>query len=229
MQPAATGFTPGTSAHNGAPPSGQGVFYGYSDILIRNQLTETSGGESAAGANAADLELADAVRLRDRKAIAEFVRCYADSIYGYIAARLSPNRADADDLTQDVFLAAWRGIGGYNGGSPLRAWLLGIARHKVEDYYRARLRVADFEEAGEIASADIEIGAALDGERLRNRTIATLARLREEYRILLQWRYWEQKPTSDIARELGRTDKSVERMLARAREQFRKEWGQDRE
>ncbi len=206
-----------------------GVFYICGDILIRNQLTGTSGGETAASANTADLELAAAVRLRDRKAMAEFVRCYADVIYGYVAARLSPDVADADDLTQDVFLAAWRGIGGYSGGSSLRAWLLGIARHKVEDHYRARLRVADFEEAGEIASSDLEVDSFLDAERLRKRTVSTLAKLREDYRILLQWRYWEQKPTAEIAKELGRTEKAVERMLARARAQFRKEWGEHRE
>src|SRR5260221_9423895 len=46
----------------------------------------------------------------------------------------------SEDLVHEVFLAAWEGLPGYQGSGPLRAWVLGIARHKVEDYYRARLR-----------------------------------------------------------------------------------------
>ena len=45
-----------------------------------------------------------------------------------------------DDLLQEVFLAAWVSLERFQGRSSLRAWLYGIARHKVEDYYRDQLR-----------------------------------------------------------------------------------------
>ncbi|MEO7142498.1 MAG: sigma-70 family RNA polymerase sigma factor [Bryobacteraceae bacterium] len=171
-----------------------------------------------------DKSLADAVRRKDRKATAEFVQRHADAIYSYILIRVRPNAADADDLSQDVFLAAWQCIGDYKGTSPLRAWLFGIARHKVEDYYRARLRVSDLDEAGAIAAIEAPLDSALDERRTRQRTVAALDRLREDYRLLLKWRYWDQKRTAEIASALGRTEKAVERMLARAREHFRREW-----
>jgi RNA polymerase sigma-70 factor (ECF subfamily) len=44
-----------------------------------------------------------------------------------LARWISGNRADAEDIVQDACLRAFRGIGGYNGGSP-RAWLLTIVR-----------------------------------------------------------------------------------------------------
>jgi RNA polymerase sigma factor (sigma-70 family) len=53
---------------------------------------------------------------------------------------MAPRSEAADDLTQEVFLAAWQGLKHFRGDASLRQWLLGIARHKVEDYYRRRLR-----------------------------------------------------------------------------------------
>jgi RNA polymerase sigma-70 factor (ECF subfamily) len=176
------------------------------------------------GAHPDDLSLADAVRRKDRKATAELVRAYADAIFGYVLARVQPNAADADDLTQEVFLAAYQSIRDYRGVSSLKAWLLGIARHKVEDYYRARVRNLDLNEADTAAAEDVSLDDALDDHRLRQRTRAALDRLPEANRLLLKWRYWDQRRTADIAAALGRTEKAVERMLARARRQFREQW-----
>ena len=171
-----------------------------------------------------DKALADAVRRKDRKATAELVEQHADAVYGYIMTRVRPNVADADDLTQDVFLAACQCIGDYQGASSLKGWLFGIARHKVEDYYRARVRASDLEEADAAVAADVQLDSALDEHRLRQRTAAALDCLPEDYRLLLKWRYWDEKRTAKIASALCRTEKAVERMLARARAQFRREW-----
>jgi len=178
----------------------------------------------ASGAHPDDLALAEAVRRKDRKATADLVRAYADAVFGYVFSRVQPNAADAEDLTQDVFLAAYQSIRDYRGASPLRGWLLGIARHKVEDYYRARVRNLDLNEAGATAVEDVPLDDALDDYRLRQRTRAALERLPEANRLLLRWRYWDQRRTAEIAAALGRTEKAVERMLARARQQFRQEW-----
>jgi RNA polymerase sigma-70 factor (ECF subfamily) len=176
------------------------------------------------GTHERDKELADAVRRKDRKATAEFVQQHADAVYAYVLARVRPNAADAEDLTQEVFLAACRCIGEYRAESALKAWLFGIARHKVEDYYRARMRDSDLGESDADAVTSVQLDSALDKRRLRERIVTIVNQLPEQYRLLLKWRYWDQRRTADIAEALGRTPKAVERMLARARGHFRREW-----
>jgi len=68
---------------------------------------------------------------------------YVRAIKRYVHSRLAPRADHADDVVQDVFLAAWKNLPAYRGNSSLQSWLMGIARNKVRDYYRARLREPD--------------------------------------------------------------------------------------
>src|SRR5215472_16908088 len=96
------------------------------------------------GSPAADEEaLLAALRLNDRKAAGEFVARYVDPVYVYVSRRLASNGGPVEDLVQDVFLAAIQSLDKFAGQSSLLGWLLGIARHKVEDFYRAKLREPD--------------------------------------------------------------------------------------
>src|SRR5215813_5413473 len=98
---------------------------------------------------AEDLKLVADVLRKDRKATAEFVSRYTDWVYGYVRRRVMPRTEVAEDLTQEVFVAAWQGLKNYRGDASLRSWLLGIARHKVDDYYRKRLRISDWPDSAE--------------------------------------------------------------------------------
>src|SRR5438552_9919032 len=86
-----------------------------------------------------DMKLVADVLAKDRKATAEFVSRYVDYVYSYVRRRVMPNSSAAEDLLQEVFLASWKNLQNYRADAPLRHWLLGIARHKVEDYYRRQL------------------------------------------------------------------------------------------
>ncbi|HKW25639.1 MAG TPA: sigma factor, partial [Terriglobales bacterium] len=99
--------------------------------------------ESTQPGKADDQNLVAEVLAKDRKATAEFVARCADCVYPFVRRRLLPNTAMAEDLVQEIVLAAWQNLSGFRGDSDLRAWVLGIARHKVEDHYRKRLRQAE--------------------------------------------------------------------------------------
>ena len=179
---------------------------------------------------ASDAQLVLEVLRKDRKATAEFVNRHADHVYGYVRRRLIPHTEFADDLVQEVFLAAWENLEKFRGESSLRTWLLGIARHKVEDHYRKRLR--EVQVPGEEESPSSEpvdphsVEEAIEQQRAEKKTQEILASLPEAYSIVLLWRYWEKRSLSEIAIATGRTEKAVERLLARAREQFKRKWNE---
>ena len=178
-----------------------------------------------------DQRLVAAIQRKDRKATAEFVSRHADEIYRYIYARLVPHTDRVDDLVQEVFLAAWENLGAYRGTSPLQSWLMGIARHKVEDHYRARLREPEPLEATEqrpnFGTISPDFDAFLDSERLQKKTWQVLVKLPEKYRLALLWCYWDKCSAKEMATRTGKTEKAIERLLARARDQFRWVWNHE--
>lgn len=68
-------------------------------------------------------------------AFAWLIANYHQPIYSVIS-RLIPDEADAADLTQDVFLKVYRGIGGFHGGSSLRTWIYRIALREASNQRR---------------------------------------------------------------------------------------------
>jgi RNA polymerase sigma-70 factor (ECF subfamily) len=182
---------------------------------------------SASDAN--ERELVAAVLRKDRKAAAHFVAAHIDAVYAYARHRLTPREDLVEDVVQDVFLAALNGLAAFQGQSSLRGWVIGIARHKVEDLYRRLLRAPEAIDA--LARVDEQqlseapaLEERLDSLRMRERTRQTLARIPERYGLVLLWRYWEQRNVREIASAIGTTEKSVERMLARARARFKQVW-----
>ncbi len=175
-----------------------------------------------------DAALVLAVLRKDRKATAEFVGRYSGHIYGYVRSRLAPRYEQVEDLMQEIFLAAWENLSHYRATGSLQAWVMGIARHKVEDYYRERLRTPESIEDADLdpdtSTSVPEVHQVLEQDQLRKNTQRVLAALPEQYRLALIWRYWEKAPAREMALKTGKTEKAIERLLARARADFRERW-----
>ncbi|MBI1895098.1 MAG: sigma-70 family RNA polymerase sigma factor [Acidobacteria bacterium] len=168
-------------------------------------------------------ELVAAVLRKDRKATAEFVSLCADPVYRYVRRRLAPDQDVVEDVVQEVFMDAWESLPRYRGDSSLLTWILAITRHKVQDHYRRRLRRMEAldEEAPEPGSPAPALDEALLRQHEQERVETALSRLSEPYRLVLMSRYWESMAVAEIAAAMGKTEKAVERLLARARRQFK--------
>ncbi len=173
-----------------------------------------------------EAELVSAIHARDRKATALFVAKYADGLFAYLRRRLEPRTDLAEDLLQEVFVTAFESIEKLQDPSALRAWLYGIARHKVEDHYRWVLRDAPADRKDQTPAVDADFERILDDERLEHRISWVMDGLDADYRAVLYWRYWEQRSCREMAVQLDRTEKAVERLLARARVQFKRRWNE---
>src|SRR5215471_15611753 len=170
------------------------------------------GGEPA---ESHEVQLVSAVLRKDRKATAEFVSLCSDWIYPFVRYRLLPRTDVVEDLMQEVLISAWKNLPNFRGDAGLRDWVLGIARHKVEDYYRKRIREAELEDEDTIASEPAissqvqdQIEAAADCDRVHR----TLAQLPEPYGLALIWRYRDGKSLREMGQLTGKTEKAMERL-----------------
>ena len=91
---------------------------------------------------------------------------------------------------------------------------------------RSRTPAVAFEPAAEGPSIDEQIDRERLDERLEARTHRILQRLPESYGLALLWRYWENRSVREMAEATGKTEKAIERLLARARARFRELWDQ---
>src|SRR5687768_14863965 len=96
----------------------------------------------------------------------DLYREHAAPVWRYVRARL-PADADAEDVTSDVFLRAHRSLDRFDPaqGTP-RAWLIGVARHAVADWWRRRGREDPMAEVPTGAAVVDEPSAALEQEDL---------------------------------------------------------------
>ena len=169
----------------------------------------------------------------DRKAIATLVERTADAVYGFVSRRIDRQEI-VEELCQEVFLAAWPQLERFRKEASLTTWLCAIARHKVADFYRRRLREATQEKTKEEDDAGypesvqvVDFEAHIDGQRVGVKTRKILSQMSERHRSTLRWRYWDDRSLGEIAEMTGKTEKSVERLLARSRADFAQRWNRD--
>lgn len=143
-------------------------------------------------------------------------------VYGYLLSRSRGDHALAEDLTQTAFGEAVRQRAAFDGRSDPVTWLVGIARHKLLDHFRAQ----DREERRRMHLVVREL--TLDGDDAawhdvdeRAQLIANLGRLTAMQRAVLILHYADGLPVRDVARALGRSESATESLLTRAREALR--------
>jgi RNA polymerase sigma-70 factor, ECF subfamily len=143
-------------------------------------------------------------------------------VYGYLLARCG-RRSLAEDLTAETFLAAVAACRRAPAPEPSAGWLVGIARHKLADHWRAAAR----EERGLRAVHDDRTGPAegedpWDGHLDVLVAHEVLAAQLPIHRAALSLRYLDGLPVREVAEHLGRSERAAEALLVRARAAFRR-------
>ena len=134
-------------------------------------------------------------------------------VYQYLFFQTG-SRADAEDITSQVFLSAYQALPRYRHKGRFAGWLFTIARNNLRDFFRKRSREVPLDAAGSLASqADpaAEVAALDDLQRLR-RLIAGLA---DEEQELIRLRYVADLSFADMAAVLGRREDAVKKSLYR--------------
>ena len=87
-----------------------------------------------------DVDLLAAARAGSDAAFARLVSRHQGAVRGFLRRVLNGHHAEADDVAQEVFLAAWGSLRSLNDPVGFRAWLCGIAWRKARDRMRGNRR-----------------------------------------------------------------------------------------
>ena len=169
-----------------------------------------------------DHALIDAVRAGDRHAFGILVDQEMAVIYR-ACLRILGRPHDAEDVTQESFLIAFRSIGGFRGEGSIRGWLLRIATRQSFRRLGQRRPTADLEAVGEPLLADsrtdpTRVVVANEGRR---EIRAAVARLPEPYREVVALRFFGELSLAETAEATGRPLNTVKTHLRRGLERLR--------
>jgi RNA polymerase sigma-70 factor (ECF subfamily) len=173
-------------------------------------------------------EIVNAAREGSAEAFTALVAAYQARVRGYLA-RWVRDAATVDDLAQEVFLAAYRNLRGFDGAVPIGAWFAGIARNQALTHLRS-LRRKRAREADAFAAAfqDWHLRALeSDGDRLADRLTeiealrGCLAALSDAQRALVEEHYLGGRTYAMIARERNQEQGAVRMAMLRVRQTLR--------
>jgi len=142
---------------------------------------------------------------------------YLPQIYRFILFKVN-GKDEAEDLTHEVFLSAWKNMPSYRmKGFPFSSWLYQIARNAVIDSYRTnrhhvQIEMVDENNLQTIPSSQDEVNTILEMEKARK----CISQLRTDYQDLIVMRFIEEMPNDEIAAALNKSEGAVRLMQHRA-------------
>lgn len=147
-----------------------------------------------------DSDLLDRFHLGDASAFDELVERYQAAVYRF-AFRMTQDRAAAEDVTQEVFVSAYRALGTFRRASSLKTWLFRITiRVACEERRRGR---APGGAAASTASVAADASASLERRELEAELARAIAALPARQRATLLLRVSQELPFKEIAEVMG--------------------------
>ena len=173
-----------------------------------------------------DEELLVSARQGDEEAFAIFLRRHTATVHRWMVRAVG--QEDADDMTQDVFMKAYRGLPRFRGEAPPRAWLASIADNAVKNRYRSRSRfrrvfAGSSDARPELDPPEFRAGPEEDARSGESRRFVTeaLRLLAPEFRMPVVLRDIEEWSYEEIATSLALPVGTVKSRIARGRGQLK--------
>ena len=180
-------------------------------------------------------DLIERLAAGNKEAFRELVEGYKKKVY-YLAFDLVGNRSDAEDISQDVFLKAYRAFGTFKRDARLGAWLYRITYNTAIDHLRRRgisaetvdeaVLEANLDRAAREAPVRTTDPARLaESELLQRRIARALEMVSPQEKAVFLLRHYDDLMLKDIAEVLGLSLGSVKSYLFRAVKKLQRELG----
>jgi len=161
-----------------------------------------------------DAHLIGRAKLGDAEAFGQLYERYAAAIFRYVYARVGEEK-DAEDLTEEIFLKAWRSLPNYEErGYLYSAFLFKLAQNAVVHFYRKSMRQAVLN--GDEMETRAEPKVFLDGHFERQELHQALSKLPEHHRRVLELRFFGELSCEETAQVMGRSAGAIRVMQYRA-------------
>ncbi len=146
------------------------------------------------------------------------------AIYRFILLKVGGRKGEAEDLTHEVFLSAWRNVRSFEfKGYPFSSWLYRIARNAVIDHYRTAKKNVSLESVPEDVFAErSDISDKVDVGFDMRKVRVHLARLEPVYQDVLLMKFVEEMSNQEIAAALEKSEGAVRVIQHRALKQLKK-------
>lgn len=160
---------------------------------------------------------------------ARLILAYQERVYRQ-AHRFLANREDALDITQEVFLSAFRAIGRFQAGRPLWPWLRRITVNACINTIRRRPSLASLDQQvvdggpslGEVIAGPDDVSSIAELGGLREHLVAAMEGLPPLHRLVIVLRHEQGLSYEEIAGETGLPVGTVKTYLYRARRELRR-------
>jgi RNA polymerase sigma factor (sigma-70 family) len=151
-----------------------------------------------------DDDLVLACRDGDRRAFNELVRRYQKRVF-HVVRGIVRDGDDALDITQDVFIRAWKGLDSFKGQAKVFTWLYRIAvnlslNHLRSAWFRSFLPVGENHE--HIRSDETDAHSRLEHDEAARAVNTAIDALPPKQRAVFVLRYYEEMPYEEIAKIL---------------------------
>ena len=153
---------------------------------------------------------------RDPGRFADLYEEHFERVYAYVLRRVC-ERAEAQDITADVFQQALANIGRFQWrGAPFASWLYRIAANAIADHYQRQSRRSSAPPPS--PSSEDE-----DYEEVERRAalFRSVSRLPPDQRRVIVMRFGEEKSIREIAQQLGRSEGAVKQLQWRGLQSLR--------
>ncbi|MBK1877734.1 RNA polymerase sigma factor [Pelagicoccus mobilis] len=155
----------------------------------------------------------------DRAGFAALVEEHQDKLRNFLF-RYTRNKQDAEDLTQDTFVKAYRNIHRYDSKYSFSTWLYTIARRTAYNHFRDSKPTEALEY--DVATSDDTPDVEASREDEKSWVWEAAKKLKPAFREALSLKYVDDLSIEEISKVMGKSQTNVKIILFRARNQLKK-------